>query len=171
MIRIPFQGGGMDFGRAPDDGLRGGGMDERFRDPGGLRGGQMDSPSADTANKENKDDNGGNKILDKLQSGIQSIFSPENIIPATALNLLVPGSGLITLAPRILGALGFNVDAQPSTFMPERGGNRPEQPMMVAQPAPVIPFANDAAKLQRYQDFMQAGYPADMAEYLVNQLS
>tara|TARA_R100000664_G_scaffold33536_2_gene50917 strand:+ start:471 stop:935 length:465 start_codon:yes stop_codon:yes gene_type:complete len=154
MIRIPFQGGGMD---------------ERFRDPGGLRGGQMDSPSADASNRGNRGGNGGgNQMLDKLQGGIQSVFSAENMIPA-AINALVPGAGLIAMAPRILGALGFNVDVQPSTFMPERGGNRPEPPVMVAQP--VTPFANDAAKLQRYQEFMQAGYPADMAEYLVNQLA
>ena len=34
----------------------------------------------------------------------------------------------------------------------------------------INPFQGDTDKMQRYQDFMIAGYPADMAEYLVNQL-
>ena len=36
--------------------------------------------------------------------------------------------------------------------------------------APLNPFEGDTIKLQRYEDFMKAGYPADMAEYLVNTL-
>ncbi len=54
----------------------------------------------------------------------------------------------------------------------EREATRgPDSPAFGAVPtAPINPFEGDTIKLQRYEDFMKAGYPADMAEYLVNTL-
>jgi hypothetical protein len=47
----------------------------------------------------------------------------------------------------------------------------PENPLGDISPTtPMNPFEGDAIKTQRYQDFMVAGYPPDMAEYLVGVL-
>ncbi len=54
----------------------------------------------------------------------------------------------------------------------EREATRgPQNPLGNISPTtPMNPFEGDAIKTQRYQDFMVAGYPPDMAEYLVGVL-
>ena len=64
------------------------------------------------------------------------------------------------------------IDAGEAARQAEREATRgPENPLGDISPTtPMNPFEGDAIKTQRYQDFMVAGYPPDMAEYLVGVL-
>ena len=65
------------------------------------------------------------------------------------------------------------IDAGEAARQAEREATRgPENPLGDISPTtPMNPFEGDAIKTQRYQDFMIAGYPPDMAEYLVSVLT
>jgi len=64
------------------------------------------------------------------------------------------------------------IDAGEAARQAEREATRgPKNPLGDISPTtPMNPFEGDPIKTQRYQDFMIAGYPPDMAEYLVNVL-
>lgn len=63
------------------------------------------------------------------------------------------------------------IDAGQAARDAEREATRGLQNPLATTPIEQInPFQGDTDKMQRYQDFMVAGYPPDMAEYLVNQL-
>ena len=87
-----------------------------------------------------------------------------------------PTLGIVSLATgfpigAVLGlANAFGLDigpAAPEDKSETRGREPVDTPLTAEQ---VDPFAGDAVKSKRYKDFMLAGYPPDMAEYLVNQL-
>ena len=111
-------------------------------------------------------------FVDTVKKGIESVLAPQNIMPAV-INALVPGAGILAMVPNILGAFGFNVNTQPSVAPEDPRGGRADERMLAQIPQQTMPvqlFGGDTIKLQRYEDFMKAGYPPDMAEYLVNQL-
>lgn len=87
-----------------------------------------------------------------------------------------PTLGIVSLATgfpigAVLGlanAFGLEMGPPAPEDKSETRGREPvDTPLTVEQ---VDPFAGDAVKSKRYKDFMLAGYPPDMAEYLVNQL-
>ena len=63
------------------------------------------------------------------------------------------------------------IDAGEAAKQAEKDATKgPQNPLATTPIEQINPFEGDTDKMQRYQDFMIAGYPADMAEYLVNQL-
>ena len=136
--------------------------------PQGQRG-QTPDRDRDINNQGNQNNQG---FVDTVKKGIESVLAPQNIMPAV-INALVPGAGILAMAPNILGAFGFNVNTQPSVAPEDPRGGRADERMLAQIPQQTVPvqlFGGDTVKLQRYEDFMKAGYPPDMAEYLVNQL-
>ena len=160
-----LKGGQRGFGPGPD------------RDKGGNRptmadiAGAVSTTPPDISNIDQGNQNN-QGFVDTVKKGIQSILTPQNIMPAV-INALVPGAGILAMAPNILGAFGFNVNTQPSVAPEDPRGGRADERMLAQIPQQTMPmqlFGGDTIKLQRYEDFMKAGYPPDMAEYLVNQL-
>ncbi len=216
MIRIPFQGGGMDMGskasqaRSKDIGERG--------DFGGLDGGGKfgSDPGKYNVNRE---------VVERAQAaqeaaakyGIPDVKQDEGILglfkdiafnpfasfvtgsipgmfaslalnkgPFTKESLVTGDFADLTNAPAdyksavqdIMGGTfsaeqQAQIDAGEAARQAEREATRgPENPLGDISPTtPMNPFEGDPIKTQRYQDFMIAGYPPDMAEYLVSVLT
>jgi hypothetical protein len=167
--RMGFQGGGMDAGAGSADQGAGAGISAGVAKGMGLGPQQGDKsnlkgdPTTDTM----VEDESKKGLLDYGKDVSKFAFNP-------ALAVMSAVTGLpIGLGLGIASALGMNVDMGPAPDMgPDKGGRADER--MIAQiPQQTVPvqlFDGDTIKLQRYEDFMKAGYPADMAEYLVNQL-
>ena len=144
-------------GLGPGPGGRGGGQDASRSDFG------QENVGPDPDTDPNKGDKKG--FLDVTKDVSKFAFNP-------VLGLVSMATGLpIGLGLGIANALGVEMGPAPDVA-PDRGGRADER--MIAQiPQQTVPvqlFGGDTIKLQRYEDFMKAGYPADMAEYLVNTL-
>ena len=170
-MRQMAQRGGRMGGAAPGAGTN---VGEGGLGLGDNRGGGQDASQPDFGQENvgpdpDTDPNKGDKkgFLDVTKDVSKFAFNP-------ALAVMSAVTGLpIGLGLGIASALGMNVDMGPAPDMgPDRGGRADER--MIAQiPQQTMPmqlFDGDTIKLQRYEDFMKAGYPPDMAEYLVNQL-
>ena len=168
--RMAFQGGGMDAGASSPSGDMGAGAGVSAGVAAGMgRGPQQgeranlkQDPTTDTT-EDDKDKRG---FLDATKDVSKFAFNP-------VLGLVSMATGLpIGLGLGIANALGVEM-GPPADTDPDRGGRADER--MIAQiPQQTVPvqlFGGDTVKLQRYEDFMKAGYPPDMAEYLVNQLA
>ena len=144
-------------GLGPGPGGRGGGQDASQPDFG------QENVGPDPDTDPNKGDKKG--FLDVTKDVSKFAFNP-------VLGLVSMATGIpIGLGLGIANALGVEMGPAPDVA-PDRGGRADER--MIAQiPQQTMPmqlFDGDTIKLQRYEDFMKAGYPPDMAEYLVNQL-
>ena len=155
------QGG---LGPGPSNG-KGGGFDASQPDFGQENVGPPD------ADKDDSDQKGGLKSL--FTNVVKNVFTPENF---TKLGLMSinPAFGVLNTVSAIANAFGIPTGPAPDPG-PDRAGG-PQQPIAMTPTDTTVPvnpgdpFAGDAIRTQRYKDFMLAGYPPDMAEYLVNQL-
>ena len=169
--RMAFQGGGMDAGASSPSGDKGAGAGVSAGVGAAMGQGSQQGEKAnlkqDPTTDTTEDDKDKRGFLDVTKDVSKFAFNP-------ALAVMSAVTGLpIGLGLGIASALGMNVDMGPAPDMgPDRGGRADER--MIAQiPQQTMPmqlFGGDTIKLQRYEDFMKAGYPPDMAEYLVNQL-
>jgi hypothetical protein len=215
MIRIPFQGGGMDMGSKASQ-AKSKGIGEKG-DFGGLGGGQKfgSDPGKYNVNRE---------VVERAQAapiaaakyGIPDVKQDEGILglfkdvafnpfasfvtgslpgmfaslafgkgPYTKESLVTGNFADLTNAPAdyrqaVLDTMGGTysevqkeqIKAGDEAKKAEQEATRgPENPLGDISPTtPMNPFEGDAIKTQRYQDFMVAGYPPDMAEYLVGVL-
>ena len=174
--RMAFQGGGMDAGAGSADQGAGAGVSAgvaaglgRGISPGGQDASSVNFGQENVGPDPDTDPNKGDKksFLDVTKDVSEFAFNP--VLGLVSLATGVP----VGLGLGIANALGMNVDMGPAPDVaPDRGGRADER--MIAQiPQQTVPvqlFGGDTVKLQRYEDFMKAGYPPDMAEYLVNQL-
>ena len=211
MIRIPFQGGGMDMGSAASQ-ARSRSIGETG-DFGGNQIGNQDREKVDfNANRENVRRAQAAQVAAsqygipdvKQDRGILGVFKDVTLNPAMSFLTGSPlgmfaslafGKGPYTKESLVTGNFAdltnapadyrqAVLDTMGGTFSTEQeaqiaAGEAARQaereatrgPDVEPAPAgPINPFEGDAIKTQRYQDFMIAGYPPDMAEYLVNQL-
>ena len=214
MIRIPFQGGGMDMGSAASQ-ARSRSIGETG-DFGGNQMGNQDRERVDfNANRENVRRAQAAQVAAaqygipdiKQDQGILGVFKDVTLNPAVSFltgsplgmfaslafgkgpytkeSLVTGDFANLTNAPAdyrqaVLDTMGGTFSAEQEAQIAagdaarqaEREATRgPDSPAFGAVPtAPINPFEGDTIKLQRYEDFMKAGYPADMAEYLVNTL-
>ena len=167
--RMAFQGGGMDAGASSPSGDMGAGAGVSAGVAAGMglgpqqgeRANLKQDPTTDTTDEDTTQKSFGDVTKDVSKFA----FNP-------VLGLVSLATGLpIGLGFGIANALGVEMGPAPDVD-PDRGGRADER--VIAQ----IPqettsmdlFGGDVIKLQRYEDFMKAGYPPDMAEYLVNQL-
>jgi hypothetical protein len=173
--RIAFQGGGADAGASSASGDEGAGAGVSAgvaQGMGGVPGGQ-DASQPDFGQEnvgpdpDTDPDEGG---------GLKNLFTKvvKNVPPTLGLLLAPPPIKALKALETIANIFGVETGPPPET-PPDRAGG-PQQPIAMAptdttMPVnPGDPFAGDIIKTQRYKDFMLAGYPPDMAEYLVNQL-
>jgi len=214
VIRIPFQGGGMDMGSAASQ-ARSRSIGETG-DFGGNQMGNQDRERVDfNANRENVRRAQAAQVAAaqygipdiKQDQGILGVFKDLTLNPAVSFltgsplgmfaslafgkgpytkeSLVTGDFANLTNAPAdyrqaVLDTMGGTFSAEQEAQIAagdaarqaEREATRgPDSPAFGAVPtAPINPFEGDTIKLQRYEDFMKAGYPADMAEYLVNTL-
>jgi len=156
--RIAFQGGGADHGQDPASGDDGGAQ------PGGDDASEPDYGQENFGPDPNTDpDEGG---------GLKNLFTKvvKKVPPTLGFLLAPPPVQALTTLKNIAGFFGVEAGPAPES-PPDRGGRADERPPLTTAPVdPGDPFSGDAIKTQRYKDFMLAGYPPDMAEYLVKQL-
>ena len=180
--RIAFQGGGADAGASSASGDEGAGAGVSAgvaQGMGGSPGGQdasqpdfgQENVGPPAADKDDSDQEGGLKSL--FTNVGKNVITPENF---TKLGLMSinPAFAALNTVSAIANAFGIPTGPAPDPG-PDRSGG-PQQPIALTPTDTTVPvdpgdpFAGDAIRTQRYKDFMLAGYPPDMAEYLVNQL-
>jgi len=154
--RIAFQGGGADHGQDPASG-----------DDGGAQPGGDDASEPDFGQE-----NFGSVPDPDPEGGLKNLFTKvvKKVPPTLGFLLAPPPVQALTALKNIAGFFGVEAGPAPDSD-PDQGGRADERPPLTTAPVdPGDPFSGDAIKTQRYKDFMLAGYPPDMAEYLVKQL-
>jgi hypothetical protein len=181
--RIAFQGGGADHGGDPASGdgdgdgdngnNKGGGQDASEPDFGPSKGPVR--PGGDDASEPDygQENFGPDPNTDPDEGGgLKNLFTKvvKKVPPTLGFLLAPPPVQALTTLKNIAGFFGVEAGPAPDSD-PDQGGRADERVLMTTAPVdPGDPFAGDAIKTQRYKDFMLAGYPPDMAEYLVKQL-